>query len=427
LAFHPRNVEHTVPSPRWIVHVDLDAFYPSVEELLNPALQGKPIIVGGDPDARGVVSSASYAARAYGVRSAMPTAQALRLCPYAILLHGHHRTYAEYSHRVMAILREITPVVEPLSIDEAFMDVTGCERLWGTPREIGSLVRRRVKTEVGLTVSVGVASSKLVAKIACGQAKPDGLLVVRHGDEASFLAPLPVRELWGVGPVTAERLTDLGIEKIGDLAGASDDYLERVLGDHGAALRQAARGIDASQVTYRQQRQSISQEQTFAEDVDDPAILARELLRMGEDVAASLRSTGQVAQTVRVKIRYPDYDTVTRQVRLEQPTDQGQRICEAAQELLDRHWRRTRPLRLVGVGVTGLIKGAGYQLELFDDGDQRRALLDRTLDEIRERFGRDAIRRASLTSRASRSEESGNTSATPRGEPEPGSRTPPRS
>ncbi len=395
-----------MPSPRWVVHVDLDAFYPSVEELLDPALRGKPVIVGGDPDARGVVSSASYAARAYGVRSAMPTAQALRLCPQAILLHGHHRIYADYSHRVMAILREITPVVEQLSIDEAFMDVTGCERLWGTPREIGALVRRRVKAEVGLTVSVGAASSKQVAKIACGQAKPDGMLVVEHDEEAAFLAPLPVRELWGVGPVTAERLTELGMEKIGDLAEASDDYLQRVLGDHGAALRRAARGLDASPVKHRQRRQSISQEQTFAEDVSDPTVLARELLRMSEHVAASLRSAGQVAQTVRIKIRYADFATVTRQVSLEQPTDQGQRICEAAQELLDKHWRGRRPLRLLGVGVTGLIKGAGYQLHLFDDMDQRRALLDRTVDEIRGRFGRDAIQRASLTSRAEDPDES---------------------
>ncbi|MGC9359435.1 MAG: DNA polymerase IV [Anaerolineae bacterium] len=420
-------MEHTMPSPRWIVHVDLDAFYPSVEELLNPALKGKPIIVGGDPDARGVVSSASYAARAYGVRSAMPTAQALRLCPHAILLHGHYRIYAEYSRRVMAILREITPVVEQLSIDEAFMDVTGCERLWGAPREIGALVRRRVRSEVGLTVSVGVASSKLVAKIACGQAKPDGMLVVEHGDEASFLDPLPIRELWGVGPVTAERLRELGIERIGDLAGASDDYLERVLGDHGAALRRAARGVDASPVKRHQQRQSISQERTFAEDVGDPTVLARELLRMSEHLAASLRSAGQVAQTVRIKIRYPDFATVTRQMRLEQPTDQGQQICEAAQELLDKHWRRTRSLRLVGVGVTGLIEGAGYQLELFDDADQRRALLNRTLDEIRERFGQDAIQRASLTKRAKDSEDGDAPSSIPRGGPEPGSRKPPHS
>ncbi len=416
-----------MPRPRWIAHVDLDAFYPSVEELLNPALKGKPIIVGGDPDSRGVVSSASYAARAYGVRSAMPTAQALRLCPHAILLPGHHRIYAEYSDRVMGILREITPLVEPLSIDEAFMDVTGCERLWGTPREIGALVRRRIKSEVGLAASVGVATSKLVAKIACGQAKPDGMAVVMPGQEASYLAPLPVRELWGVGAVTAERLTELGIETIGDLAASSDDYLQRVLGDRGRALRRAAMGVDSSPVTSDQRRQTISQERTYAEDLSDPEVLGRELLRMSENLAASLRAGGQVAQTVRIKLRYPDFATVTRQMRLERPTDQGQQIFKAAQQLLDKHWRRRRALRLLGVGVSGLLEGAGYQLELFDDTVQRRALLDRAVDEIRGRFGRDAIQRASLARWGKGSGENGSPDSTPPVERGPGSRKPPRS
>lgn len=412
---------------RWILHLDLDAFFPSVEELLNPALKGKPIIVGGDPACRGVVSSASYAARAYGVRSAMPTAQALRLCPHAILLPGRHRIYGEYSARVMRILREITPLVEPLSIDEAFMDVTGCERLWGRPLEIGAMVRRRIREEVGLPSSVGIATNKLVAKIACGQGKPEGLVLVPPGQEAAYLAPLPVRELWGVGAVTAERLIELGIETIGDLAALADDYLQRVLGDHGRALRRAALGIDNSPVVSERWRQSISRERTFAQDLSDAETLARELLRMSEHVAASLRAAGQVAQTVRIKLRYTDFDTFTRQVRLDQPTDQGQQLYEAALGLFEEHWRTRRPLRLLGVGVSGLLEGAGYQLELFDDADQRRACLDRAVDEIRGRFGRDAIQRASLARRGSHSRDEDVSGVTPPAAPGPESRKPPHS
>jgi len=411
---------------RWILHLDLDAFFPSVEELLNPALKGKPIIVGGAPDSRGVVSSASYAARKYGVRSAMPTAQALRLCPHAILLHGHHRRYGEYSARVMQILREITPLVEPLSIDEAFLDVTGCERLWGQPLEIGMLVRRRIRDEVGLSASVGIAANKLVAKIACGQAKPDGLILVPPGDEAAFLAPLPVRELWGVGAVTAERLTAMGVETIGDLVAVGEDYLQRVLGDHGRGLYRAALGIDAASVVSGHRRQSISQERTFAQDVSDRCVLAKELLRMSEHVASSMRTANQVAQTVRIKLRDADFTTLTRQVRLDQPTDQGQQVHAAAAALFKRHWKG-RPLRLLGVGVSGLLDGAGYQLDLFDDLDQRRARLDRTLDKIRDRFGYEVIQRASLAKREPRSNPVENDETRPPAEPEPGSRKPPHS
>jgi DNA polymerase-4 len=419
-------VECGMGRQRWILHLDLDAFFPSVEELLNPALKGKAIIVGGDPNARGVVSSASYAARRYGVRSAMPMAQALRLCPHAIVLHGHHHKYGEYSARVMRILREITPLVEPLSIDEAFLDITGCERLWGPPLEIGALVRRRIRDEVGLPASVGIAANKLVAKIACGQAKPDGLLLVRPGEEAAFLAPLAVRELWGVGAVTAERLEGLGIATIGDLAALGADYMQRVLGDHGRGLHRASLGIDDSPVVSEHQRQSISQERTFSRDVDEPDVLAKELLRMSEHVAARLRSANQVAQTVRIKLRYADFTTLTRQVRLDQPTDQGQRVHEAAATLFHQHWRG-RPLRLLGVGVSGLLDGAGYQLDLFDDLDQRRASLDRALDTIRDRFGRDAIQRASLAKPGRRAEDDREDDATPPAEPAPRSPKPPHS
>jgi len=386
-----------VPSPpRWIIHVDLDAFFASVEVLEHPEWQGKALIVGGRPEARGVVSSASYAARAHGVRSAMPVGQALRLCPHAVVVPPRHGVYSEYSRGVMDILREYTPAFEQLSIDEAFLDVTGCERLWGPVETIARTIQRRVAEERSLPVSLGVASSKLVAKIACDSGKPNGLVVVPQGEEAAFLAPLPIERLWGVGPVTAGRLKARGVETIGDLARLSERSLEALFGDQARRLHDAARGIDPSEVQDGRARRSVSHELTYAQDVDDPQVLHKTLLWMSESVAEALREERVVAQTVRLKMRYGDFSTVLRQVTLPNATDQGQVLYDAALDLLRRYWRPPRPLRLIGLGASGLLEQGGYQLSLLDQTDQRNVRLNRALDEIRERFGPDAIRRASL-------------------------------
>ncbi len=393
------------PRQRWIIHVDLDAFFASVEELLDPALRGKPIIVGGNPAQRGVVSSASYAARRYGVRSAMPTSRALRLCPHAILLRPRHEEYARRSRAVMEILHEITPQVEQISIDEAFLDVTGCEHLWGPVEQIGRLIQTRIKEEQHLPVSLGIASGKLVAKIACDWGKPEGLVIVQPGQEAAFLAPLPIERLWGVGQVTGDRLRAFGILTIGDLAAWPEEELVQQFGDMGRSLYVSARGIDRSRVRRSRPHRSISQEHTFARDVGDEETLLRTLLRMSENVATRLRRRRLVAQTVRIKLRFADFSTFTRQVTLDQPTDQGQVIYERARRLLARNWRKGQMLRLLGVGVSGLLDGGGYQLDLFDQTDQRRARLNRALDDIQTRFGQEAITRASLLEGGGREEE----------------------
>jgi DNA polymerase-4 len=322
--------------------------------------------------------------------------QAVRLCPEGIVVPARHGEYAHHSRRVMDVLHEITPVVEQISIDEAFLDVTGCERMWGAMDEIGRLIQRRVLDECQLPVSLGIASSKLVAKIACDLGKPKGLILVPHGTEASFLAPLPIEKLWGVGPVTGGRLRALGLQTIGDLANCSAAHLERHLGTLGRALAAAAQGRDDSPVHSGPDRHSVSQERTFAQDVSDRRHLERTLLSMSESVAGRLRQAHQVGQTVRLKLRFPDFTTVTRQMRLSQPTDQADVINGQALALLSANLPAGRQVRLIGVGVSGVLDGGGYQLDLFDDHDQRRMRLDRALDAIRGRYGRQAIVRASL-------------------------------
>lgn len=383
-------------SERWIIHVDLDAFYASVEELLDPSLRGKPVVVGGDPNRRGVVASCSYAARAFGVRSAMPMSRALRLCPQAVVIHGHYREYSKYSRMVMDILWQVTPQVEQISIDEAFLDVSGCEKLWGPVEQIAHMIQHRVSEETNLPVSMGVAACKLVAKIACDYGKPHGLVIVAPGMEASFLSPLPIERLWGVGKVTAARLQALGMFKIGDLTGYPTAALVRALGHNGSALQEQARGLDPTPVIVNHERRSVSQERTFDKDVGDNSRLQRVLLQLSEQVAWRMRTEGLVGQTVHIKLRYPDFTTFTRQVTLKQPTDQGQVIYQEAVRLLDENWQTSVPLRLLGVGMSGLIEHGGYQLNLFEHSDLRQSRLNVTIDTIRERWGDNAILRASL-------------------------------
>ena len=384
------------PAVRQIVHVDLDAFYASVEALLDPTLQGKPVIIGGSPEGRGVVSAASYEARDCGVRSAMPVAQALRLCPEAIRVSPRHGVYGEHSRRVMDLLAGYTPVLEQLSIDEAFLDLTGCEALWGPASDVARQIQERVRSECGLPCSLGVATNKLVAKIACGEGKPQGLVVVPPGQEAAFLAPLAIETLWGVGEATGRRLRGLGIRTIGELAERTEAELLRLFGEGGRQLHRAARGLDDAPVHTERERRSISQEHTFGQNVTDRQTLQRRLLSMADHLAAGLRRDALVAQTVRLKLRYEDFETLTRQVTLDQPTDQADLLHDRALALLDAHWNQQRSVRLIGLGASGLLSESGYQLDLFDHSDQRNARLSHTLDEIRARFGHQAITRASL-------------------------------
>ncbi len=381
--------------PRAILHIDLDAFFVAVERLDDPRLIGVPVIVGGRAEVRGVVASASYEARKFGVHSAMPTAQALRLCPQAILISGHRGRYSEMSDKVMAILAEYTPLLEPISIDEAFLDVTGTEAHYGPPAQLAQTIQARIDRELHLSGSLGVATNKLIAKIASDFRKPHGITVVPLGEEAAFLAPLPIRKLWGVGEVMGRELAKLGIETVGDLARWPREELVARFGHaSGEGLYRASHGQDDSPVTPEHEAKSLSREETFARDVRDPEVLRRELLRLSDEVAWRLRRHGLQARTVNLKLRYADFSTLTRQVTLPDATDSGPVLYSHALALFEKTWDR-RPVRLVGVGGTGLEQG-GRQLRLFEQADRRQAQLDAALDRIKAKYGEGSIRRASL-------------------------------
>ncbi|MDX2375541.1 DNA polymerase IV [Microbacterium sp. LRZ72] len=375
-----------------ILHVDMDAFYAAVEVLHDPSLRGKPLIIGS-PDGRSVVSSASYEARRYGVRSAMPVSQAVRLCPTALIVPPHFDRYAAVSARVMRIFEEFTPLVEPLSIDEAFLDVRGARRLWGSPAQIAAELRARVVAQTGLTCSVGVAATKHVAKIASTLCKPDGMLVVAAADTERFLSPRSVRAMWGVGPKTAEALDRRGIRTIADLRETPPEVLERALGRAGAVrLQQLSQGIDPRPVTTRRVEKSVGHEETFDHDITDPAFLNSELLRLSDRVARRLREGGWQAATVAIKVRFDDFSTVSRTRTLSEPTAVGQRIGEAARDLFAGLERRD-PVRLIGVRGENLTAADGG-LSLWDDDEDLRRL-EGMLDRASERFGDAAVTRAS--------------------------------
>ncbi len=380
---------------RAIIHMDLDAFFVAVECLLDPALRGRPVIVGGRPEVRGVVASASYEARRFGVHSAMPTATALRLCPDCIVIGGHRERYVEYSRRIMAILGSYTPILEQVSIDEAFLDVTGTEAHYGPPGDLARTLQEQIQAETQLSASFGVATNKLVAKIASDLRKPHGIVVVPPGQEAAFLAPLPLSRLWGAGPVTQRALGRLGLRTIGDVAALAPAELSGRFGNHGAELWRAAHGISDSPVTPEQEAKSLSREETFAQDIRDAVRLRRELLRMSDAVAARLRRHNLHARTVGIKLRYGDFSTYTRQATLPEPTDSGPVIYAQALALFEALWNPARAVRLLGVGAANLCQPA-HQLRLFEQSDRRQAQLDAALDAIRARFGEDAIQRASL-------------------------------
>jgi DNA polymerase IV len=339
-----------------VAHLDLDAFFAAVEELENPDLRRVPLIVGGDPHGRGVVATANYVARGFGIHSAMSAAEALRRCPHAVFVRPRHGLYRDYSREVWSTVREIVPTVEQAGIDEGYLDLGEVAPAFDDARALAEAVRAVVRARTRLSCSLGVATSKVVAKVASDRRKPGGLTVVRPGREAAFLAPLPIRLLPGVGPRAEERLAALGITTIGEIAELGDDELQQVIGGKiGRGIRDRARGIDPRSLEVSVERISISQEETFERDIGDPERLHDELRRMATALAAHLQGRAQVARTVTTKVRYPDFSIRTRSTSLPVGTDEAERIGRIACSLLDRALRdRPGPLRLVGVGVSGL-------------------------------------------------------------------------
>ncbi|HEX6984439.1 MAG TPA: DNA polymerase IV [Planctomycetaceae bacterium] len=379
-----------------ILHVDMDAFYASVEERERPELKDRPVVVGGTPQGRGVVCAANYAAREFGIRSAQPAATAVRLCPHAVFLKPRFDLYSAVSRQIRAIFHRYTPLVEPLSLDEAFLDVTGCERLFGDGEAIGRAIRSAIRDELSLPCSVGVAPTKFVAKIASDLRKPNGFVVVRPEEVLAFLDPLPVSRLWGVGAKAEARLAALGVTRIGQLRDLPPASLDAAFGAHGRKLRDLARGVDPRPVVPDHAAKQISHETTFATDVNDLDTLRAWLSELAANVGRRLRRHGRTARTVLLKLRYDDFTTITRNRTLPAPTDGTAAIFRAADELLrTRLPRRRLSVRLIGVGVIGLSTAGGRKLLFPDDAtpaDDRRPRLDAVADAIASRFGRDALR-----------------------------------
>ncbi|HET9014233.1 MAG TPA: DNA polymerase IV [Thermomicrobiaceae bacterium] len=378
---------------RVVVHADLDAFFAAAEILRHPELRGRPVIVGGQPGGRGVVASASYEARAHGVRSAMPAAQALRLCPGAVFLPGDGAYYRALSHRFRAILEEFSPLVEMVSVDEAYLDLSGAERALGAPPQAARAIKRRVRDELGLVVSLGVAANRLVAKIASDLDKPDGLRVVEPGTEAAVLAPLAVERLPGIGPKAAERLHAMGVTTLGGLSRLPVAVLAPLFGRRAAEVVERARGVDGRPVVADgEPAKSLGHERTLDQDLVDPAEIARLVERLAARTGRDLRREGQQGRVVAVKLRYADFTTVGRQRRLAQPTDDQREIARVAAALVEELLARHRaPVRLLGVRVAAL-GPAAIQLSLFGDDRLRRRELNRALDHLAERYGADLVR-----------------------------------
>ncbi|WP_231567712.1 DNA polymerase IV [Sinomonas humi] len=380
---------------RGILHVDMDAFFVGVEQRERPELRGKLVIVGF-PSERSVVLSASYEARAYGVRSAMPMANALRLCPHAIVVEPRHALYYEASRELMKLLGEFTDLVEPLSVDEAFLDVSGAVRRLGAPEQIAASIKAAVRQRLGLTASVGVASSKFVAKIASARCKPDGLLVIRPEETVPYLHSLPVKALWGIGGKTAEVLARLGIHTVADLANTPDSTLHRALGASGLHAKALSWGIDERRVTPQRDEKSIGAEETFGADVSEEAVLRRELLRLAHRIAGRLRSSGLEAGTVALKLRYADFSTLSRSRGLTVPTDSAQVLFEEGVRLLAALGPRPQSVRLIGLRGERLVRGGGAVQLSLERRDENWRSAEQALDAVTARFGSSSLRPASL-------------------------------
>jgi DNA polymerase-4 len=386
---------------RWllhmILHVDMDAFYASIEERERPELAGQPVVVGGTPEGRGVVAAANYEARKFGIHSAMPAARAKRLCPHAAFLPSRIRHYAEVAEQIREIFHRYTPLVEPLSLDEAFLDATGSESLFGPAVEIGHQIKCEIREQLKLVASVGIAPNKFLAKIASDLDKPDGFVVLEKDRVQAFLDPLPVGRLWGVGQATDKTFQRLGVRTIGDVRRSSLQLLQQHFGESGRHLWRLARGIDDRPVTPDRKAKSISHETTFAADIDDGEVLKSWLVDLCEQVGWRLRRHRLRGRTVQLKMRFADFRTITRAKTLHDPTNQTQEICEALFELFEKGRPANRlPVRLVGVGVSGFENATQHQRRLFDeDATAAGTKLDRVTDEIRDRFGAEAVGRAS--------------------------------
>lgn len=374
----------------------MDAFFVSVEEVRDPSLKGKPVIVGGAPDGRGVVAAASYAVRKYGVHSAMPISRAKRLCPHAIFLRGSHGLYSEFSARIFEIMNTFSPLVEPMSLDEAYVDLTGCERLHGPITDTAVRMHDAIKNQVGINASIGMASNKLMAKIASGMSKPSGFLRILPGHEATFLAPLLVGRIPGIGPKSVEEFKRMGIRTVRDLAALPLELLEEAHGEWGTRLYEKARGISHSPVLKRDDTRSISRETTLEEDSTDPAFLESKLSWLVEKAASQLREEGLRARCVSLKLRYSDFKTVTRSHTLNEAACEDPIIFDIVRNLFRKLFTRKTRVRLVGVALTSLTSDVSPQMELFEELDSKQwQKLYQGIDRIREKYGFSSIVRGS--------------------------------
>jgi len=377
---------------RCIFHIDLDAFFVSVEQVLNPKLKGKPVIVGGDPERRGVVASASYEARTFGIHAGMPSSKAHRLCPQAVFIRSHFSIYKDASAKFMKILGDFSPHIEPLGFEEAYLDVTGCEEPYGSPQKLALAIKERINKELNLTASVGIATCKVVAKIVSDLCKPDGLLEIAPGEEQAFLNTLPVAKLPGVGKKTEQALGEIGITTIGELASLPLDTIKRQFGATGAVLHSYARGIDNREVEAPGEAKSISQELTFARDTLDRNSLENQPYNLCQELCQELRSQNKRARCVAIKLRYADFKTITRQVTLQEASDVTQVVFTTAQQLLGKTLaQQGKPVRLIGVRISSLV-GEGKQLPMFDSGTEKPEHLDKAIDKIRSKYGSTALK-----------------------------------
>ena len=377
---------------RCIFHIDLDAFFVSVEQVVNPELKGKPVIVGGDPEHRGVVASASYEARAFGIHAGMPSSTARRLCPQAIFIRSHFSLYRDASTKFMKILGDFSPHIEPLGLDEAYLDVTGCVEPYGSPQKLALVIKEKILDELQIKASVGVATCKVVAKIASDLCKPDGLLEIAPGEEQAFLNPLPITKLLGVGKKTEQALKEMGISTIGELASRPLDTIERRFGATGTVLHSYARGLDDREVEAPGEAKSISQELTFTHDTFDRNFLEANLHNLCQEVCQDLRTQSKRTKCVAIKLRYADFKTITRQVTLQKASDVTRVVFATAQQLLTKALaQREKPVRLIGIRISSLV-GEGKQLSIFDSGTARPEHLDKAIDKIRSKYGSTAIK-----------------------------------
>jgi len=376
---------------RRIMHIDLDAFFVSVEQTLNPELRGKPVVVGGRPDRRGVVASASYEARAFGLHAGMPLITACRLCPQATFIEGSFSKYRDASQKFMAILANFSPYLEPVSLDEAYLDATGFESIYGSIHQMAMTIKQRIKHELELCASIGIASSKVVAKVASELSKPDGLREVAEGEERSFLAPLPIARLPGIGKKTERILNGLGISTIGEISSMPLDALKSHFGASGELLHGYANGIDDREVKLPGAAKSISRETTFGKDTKDRSLLKATLRYLSERVGSELRQRGKQAKSITLKLRYADFTTITRHHTLRQGSNTDQTIFDTGLGLLKKALSQEKqPVRLIGIGVSNLIE-PGRQLDMLDSSAQRLEQLNKAIDRIRKKYGFTAI------------------------------------